>query len=339
MKLSYDKITLDLDKGKVAPSYFLYGDEEFLIDELLKKIIAVAVEEGAEDFNLDVMYGDETDGGKIINIAMSYPMMANRRALVVKGIHHLSQQSLALVDKSLDKPSPTTCLVMTSPRVDLRKKGFAQINKKSNSFEAKPLYENQIPDWIRKFVAGKGFSISAQAIQLLQVSAGNMLRSLVGEIEKVLLNIGERKNIEVDDVEAVVGVSKQYNVFELCDTVGRRDIIKGLQILNHMLWSGESPTAIVAMLTRHFTIIAKIKRNAGKDQKGEQIAADVGVHPFFLQNYVQQANNFTIEDINDAFAHLLDADIKLKSSTQKPQIVLEILLFLLITKAHIETGF
>ena len=331
MLLTYEKINSGLSKGKVALCYFLYGDEDYLIDELVRKIISVAVEKDTEDFNLDILYGNEVDGGQVVSLAMSYPMMANRRTVVVKGVHRLSPQSLTVIGKYLDKPSPTTCLVMTANRVDLRKKGFAKLKKQSTCFEAKVLYENKIPDWIRTFVAAKGLSISEEAIRLLQVCVGTSLRSLSSEIEKVLLNIEDRKKIAVEDIEAVVGVSKQFNTFELCDAVGKRDIAKSLYILNHMLRAGEAPTGIVAMLTRHFTILAKVKRLAAQRWAREKIAAAVGVHPFFVQNYLQQAPNYQVEEINNAFNHLLDVDIKLKSTGQKPKMVLEVLLFTLIT--------
>ena len=331
MQLTYENINSDLTKGKIALCYFLYGNEDYLIDELVKKIISVSVEKGSEDFNLDVLYGNEVDGGNIVGVAMSYPMMASRRTVIVKEIHRLSQQSLTLIGKYLEKPSQTTCLILTSERVDLRKKGFAKIKKHCTCFEARELYENKIPAWIRNYVKTKNLTISEEAVRLLQLSTGTSLRSLISEIEKVLLNIGSRKQIEVDDIESVVGVSKQFNTFELCDAVGRRDITNSLRILNHMLHAGESPTGIVAMLTRHFTILAKIKRLVALRWTREKIAAEVGIHPFFVQNYIQQAPKYKIEEINEGFSHLLDADIKLKSSTQKPKMILELLLFLLIT--------
>ncbi|NIA29881.1 MAG: DNA polymerase III subunit delta [Actinobacteria bacterium] len=326
MKTTIQSLTQNLSKGKIDPVYFVSGDEDFLIERTTKQIVTHAVEPGNEDFNLDVLYGNETNGATLVNLAMSYPMMAERRVVMVRNIHLLSAQSLELLAKYLQKPSPTTCLIMTASKVDFRKKIYATIRENSTHVEIKQLYDNKIPDWIRSYLAENKLAISDEALVLIHAGVGNSLRRIASEIDKIKLNMGDKKRIQVDDVEAVVGASRQFNVFEFCDAVGSKNIEKGLKILDGMLQFGGVPTGMLVMLNRHFTILAKLKELKTKNYRRDQIARELKINPFFIENYARQAGLYSRSHFNSIFELLLDADYRLKTSYQKPKMIMEMLL-------------
>ena len=320
------EIYADLQNGKIDPVYLIAGAEDFIVESISKQILAKSVDEATKDFNLDILYGNEVDAGQIINIAMSYPMMAERRTVFVKNIHLLSANGLELLAKYVTRPSQTTCLILTASKMDFRKSAQSQIKNKSTFVEAKPLYDNQIPDWIRSHLKEQKLTISENAIQLLHASTGTSLRRIATEVEKIKLILGEKTNIEVEDIESVVGASREYNVFELCDAVGGKKVPKGLKILNGMLQLGEMPTGMLAMLNRHFSILAKLYEMKQNNARKEEIAKELRISPFFVDNYARQAGLYSRTQFSKAFELLLEADFQLKSSYQKPKFIMEMLL-------------
>ncbi len=311
--------------AKFDPLYLFYGHEDFIIDGLVDTLISKAISNEEKDFNLDILYGNETEGSHIINTALAYPMMAERRVVVVKNAHLIDQSGTSLIEKYTQNPSVTTVLVITAETLG-RGKTWNQIKKNCTTFEAKKLYDNKIPDWIRGHLAERKVTISSEAIQLLQASAGNSLRNLNSELNKLRANIGDEKHIDTQDVEKVVGISRQYNIFELCDAVGKKNLSAGLHILNNMLQLGESPVGILAMLIRHFFILSKLLELELKRRRPDEIAKALKIHPYFIKNYRIQAMKYEKEQLKSAYQYLLEADQHLKTSYQRPKLVLELLL-------------
>jgi DNA polymerase III subunit delta len=255
---------------------------------------------------------------------MSYPMMAERRTVIVKNMHMLSPASFTMLAKYVENPAPTTCLILAAQKLDFRKSSLAKIKSKSKFIEAKPLYDNQVPEWIRSYASEQQLKIADDAIRLLHASTGSSLRRISTEIEKIKLNLLNKNTIEITDVERVVGISREYNVFELCDAVGSKKTAKSLNILSGMLQLGEVPSGLLAMLNRHFTIIAKLKELKKQNFRREQIAKELRINPFFVDNYARQAGQFNSSQISKVFDILLDADFQIKTSYQKPKMVMEL---------------
>lgn len=326
MKNTQEQLYAQWNSGQIAPVYLFHGQEEYQIDLLCDALVAKALEPGSADFNYDQLYGSEVDGARVVNIATSYPMMAERRVLMVKNVHQMAAQSLEMLAAYAKKPLESTCLILTAAKIDARRAVWQQLLQHSASCEVKPLYDNQVPDWLRRQVQAQGLTISEEAIRLLQGMAGSSLRQLASEIDKIRINLMERTRIEVADVERVAGSARQFSVFELCDAVGQRNIKSSLAILRHMLTQGEQPTGILAMLARHFLILAKLHGMQSRRLPQESLARALKVQPFFLGNYTRQAAHFNGVQLRQALQHLLEADAGLKSSYQKPALVLELVL-------------
>jgi len=327
VKVSFEKVLQDWKRGHFDPVYLFYGEEDFLTDQLCANVIKAGLEPGAEDFNLDILYGNEVDGAMVVSIASAYPMMAARRVVLLKNFTLLSAQSIEMLAKYVKNALPTTCLVLTADKVDLRKSRLAAIEKASTAVESKQLYDRDIPRWIVAHLAERQMTISEDAIRLLHSSVGNSLRSLSSEIDKISLNLAERKNIVEEDVASVTGMSKQFSVFELCDAIGNKNISHGLEILSRMLQLGETPVGILAMLSRHFTILAKLKGFKAQRLGNDDLAKKLNLRPYFLSSYLLQAARYNQAQLRDVFSLLLEADQHLKTSYQKPKLVLEELMF------------
>lgn len=317
-------VLADLQKKKFAPLYLFYGAEQFSIDEKVDYIINNILDPANRDFNLDILYGDEVDGAKIVNIAMSYPMMCEKRIIVVRDIHLIKAAGLNLLCKYAGNPVQTTCLILTSASNE--NKDIKKLEKLCAAVEFKPLYDYQIPDWIQKHLAKKKITITPDAIRVLQGSAGNSLQNLSTEIDKLLLNLGQRNKIEVSDVEEIIGTSKQYNIFELCDAIAAKQLQSSLFILNHLLQLGEAPGLIITMLNRHFTRLLLVKELVEQRIGEDKIAVAIKAHRFFVKGYLRQAKLYNVAQLKKSFVLLLETDELLKSSSQKDKLLLELLI-------------
>jgi len=308
------------------PVYLFYGEEEYLIEEYTDAVLSAVLQPGDADFNLDILYANDCDGAAIVNAAASFPMMADARVVVVKDFHALNEKSLSLLLKYVEKPSATTRLLLCSSELRAASAVIKKLTPYGFSLEAKPLYDNQIPPWIKNQLQKRGYTISDEAVAMLQANVGNSLRRLLSEIDKIELHLQGRKDIHIEDVETVVGLSKEFTVFELSDAVAEKKIKKSLRILNRLIDLGEPPIAILAMLTRHFVIIAKAKEMAAAKTQRDEIAKTLKIHTFFIDKYIHQTQLFTREHLTHIFSLLLNADQALKSSYQKPRLVLELLI-------------
>ncbi len=324
MAITEQSLLTALKKKKIAPAYFLHGKEQFLVEKYMQAILDHALTPGDEDFNLDLLYGNETEGSQIVNTAMAFPMMADRRVVIVKNIHLVKDPGLDLLIKYLKKPSSTTCLVLSSASKE--KKRLRDIAKLCDELECSPIKDYKIPEWIKEYLKGKHLKITEEALRFLHGHAGSSLQNISSEIDKIVLNLDNKDLIDIGDVEAVVGISKQYNVFELCDRVGHKDIVNSIHIVNQLIQLGEAPGMIISQLARHFQRLIILKELKADRKSNDDIAKVIKCHPFFVKNYTQQANKFDWVQINKVFKLLLETDVELKSSRQKPILLLELFL-------------
>lgn len=328
--MNYSEFKAHLKRGELKPAYLFVGTEDFLIEDCIKAITGLVVEPDTREFNLDILHGTDTDGGKIVDVANAYPMLAESRLLIVKELHKLSSSSLDLVAKYLEKPAPSTKMVLTSPKADFRTKAFSKIKSHTTFVEFKPLYDSDIPKWIQAYLNKRNLKIAHEASMLIHARVGNNLRALASELDKIILNLGDKKQIEEEDVQKVVGLSRSFSVFNLNDAIGYKDLSKGLFILNQMLESGESPTGIIAMITRHFVNLMKVSGAMAQQKSDGEISRLSGIPHFFIRKSKEMARNYPMARYSQIFQRLLNTDLILKTSQQPSAIALQKLLIKII---------
>ncbi len=323
-------------RTKIAPVTLLHGAEDFLIDECLQAIVEKTLNDQTRGFNFDVAYGSKSNVQEVIALASAFPMMAEKRVVVVKEFEKLATTEPAkeILKAYLEHPLASTCLVLVSLEPDFRKKPFTDLKKLAELVECKPLYDNQVPDWIENRIRMLGKQPDPEACRLLHAYVGNSLRALQNEIDKLFIYLGERKNVGGADVTEVVGASKGYTIFELQNAVGRKDLREALRILHAMLEAGQSPQMIIVMLTRFFQQLWKISELRTKRIPDAALAKEAGVHPFFLKQLVQYQSNFNNAHIESSFRSLLEADVILKSTSRDKQGVMDLLVYALVKGVH-----
>ena len=310
--MTFDQIIADIHKKKYAPIYFLMGEEPYFIDVISDTIENEVLDEMEKAFNQIVVYGRDVDIDTVATHAKSYSMMGGYMVVIVKEAQDL--KNIEDFEKYLDVIPPTTILVFDYKykKLDKRRALAKKIDKMGVLFESKKLYESNIPSWIQSYLAEKGYAITPKATQMLTDFLGTDLHKVRNELDKLIIALPKPKKIDDTDVERNIGISKDYNVFELQNAIGRRDIMRANQIVNYFGDNEkDNPLLVTAIsLYGYFTKILKV--HYATDPSQNALAAALGVNPFFVRDYQLAARNFSIADCVRCIAVLREFDMKSK---------------------------
>ncbi len=317
MSDSIDIILKNIKKDALLPVYLLHGEEPFFIEKIAKKIQDVAIPAQDKGFNEFVLMGKELSVGSLLNYARRFPMMAERQLILVKdanqiqGIEDKTQN--AMLEDFAIKPLTSTILVLCfNGNADERKAWVKSFGKKGMLFQSKKLYDNQIPEFIANYCHGSGVKISMKAIQMINEFVGGDLKRICGKLDKIFINLGIGESIEAATVEKYVGISKEYNVFELQKAMGLKDVLKTNQIVNQLARNPkDNPLPpIVINLYNYFCKILII--NCLNDKSEINVANQLGMKPFFVREYLGAARKYTINETKKAIEAIKEIDLKSK---------------------------
>jgi DNA polymerase III subunit delta len=310
--MTFEQISADIKKKIYHPVYLLQGDEPFFIDAITNLIEESVLTETEREFNQYVLYGRDTDTGNIIDMARSFPMMANYQVIIVKEAQDIDK--LENLQPYIEKPQTSTILVLAHKykKVDKRK-GFAKsVEKAGVLFESPRLYDNQVPGWINEQIRGRGFSIKPEATQMLSEYLGADLSRISNEIEKLLINLPENSTIDGALIERNIGISKDYNIFELQNALGARDIKKANRIINYFSANTkQNPTIVVISVLYGFFMKLMIYHQL-KDKSRNSAASALSVNPFFIKDYIQAADNYSFQRLRAIIGLLREYDLRVK---------------------------
>lgn len=231
--MSAEKIITDWKKNKFKPLYWLEGEEDFFIDQVMEYAEHHLLSEAEAGFNRTVFYGKDANWADVVTACRRYPMFAERQVVLLKEAQHM--RDVEKLEMYIENPLASTVFVVSykEKKVDGRSKFAKLLKEKGEVFTTKKLYDNQLPEWTSDLVKQKGYTITNKALVLLVDHIGNDLSRMVNEIDKVLVNLSNRKSITEDDIEQYVGISKEFNVFELQEALCTKDMGKALRIIQY----------------------------------------------------------------------------------------------------------
>lgn len=309
---SFESILNDLKNKSYAPVYFLFGDEPYFIDVISDYIEANVLSGMEKEFNQMVVYGKDINVNTIISYAKRFPMMAEHQVIIVKEAQDLND--LSELEAYLDNPMRSTILVFgyKYAKADRRKSVFKKIESSGILFESSRLYEDKIPSWITSYLRQRNYSISPKASYLLTEFLGNDLSKIVNEIGKLIINIPQGTEITEDYIEKNIGISKDYNVFELQKALGAKDILKSNRIIfNFGYNTKENP--ILKVLPVLFGFFSKILiYHSLQDKSRTNIASALTINPFFVNDYQTAASNYNFAKVVSIISLLKEYDLKAK---------------------------
>ncbi len=317
-----------LKRGEIGPLYYFHGDEPYLMERAINRLLEQIVDPVSRDFNLNLYYGTESKGNEIADAAQTLPMFAEWRVVLVKRGQALSPAALDHLLPYVQNPSPTTCLIIQGEKIDQRKKFFTEFKKQGALVECKRPFENQLGTFIRSEAGNHGKKVDPAAAELLARLVGNNLQELAAQLEKVAIYVGQRGAIGLDDIRAVVSDTKVDTVFELANALGERDLSGAMRRLQTILRDGEAPLMLLAMVTRHFRQLWQVREMMDRKATEQEISRKTGINPYFLKGIQRQARNYAPIECRRLFDRLLAADLSMKSggrpATVMGELVMEI---------------
>ena len=334
------QIENDIKNNTYSPIYLFMGEEEYYIDYLTKLIINNSLQDHEKDFNLNILYGKDTLISDIISILKQYPVMSERKLVVVKEAKDLSKKdaegnSLDDLLNYVNNPLNSTILVLNFKHksLDKRKAIYKAILKNGLIYESKRLYENQAQDWILSYLKSFNFIIDKKSSFLITELLGTEINKIANELDKLIVLKGKNKTITQDDIEKYIGISKEFNVFELRKAIGERDLFKCMKIIDYFSKNPKSnPLVVVISLVFDFFIKLFIYHSLS-DKSDRSIASALKVNPYFVKDYSSAARNYSMKTISSKISILREFDLKSKglgaNNTSNSDILKELIFKLL----------
>ena len=319
---SFQDLAKAFRQGKFQPLYFLYGDEGFTMDEVQAVLIEHALQPDERDFNLDIIFGPEANTPSVLAKCAAFPMMAERRVVVVRGFDQLDENEA--FKSYAEQPNPSAVvLLLCNRKPNLSQNPYRALKKHAVWSEFKTMYENKLPAWIDHRLSAGGFQSQGGATQMIAEAVGPDLRTTSHEIDKLIAYVGERKTITEDDVIHAAGHSREHNVFELQKAIGQGAYERTLSITDALL-SGASnrpgeALMIVSVLVSYFTKLWKLTSCLEKRMSESEMAGHIGVPPYFLGEYLRALRVYRSTEIHRAFDALLAADMELKGGSERDE--------------------
>ncbi len=317
MSAAVDTVLRDIRNKRIAPVYLIHGDEPYYLDRIADELEKVVVPVAERGFNQFVLFGKDADVGAVLNYARRYPFMAERQLVLVKeaqqigGIKDKSGQQL--LEGYAQEPLGSTVLaIFHNEPLDERKAWVKAFGVKGVLVNAKKMYDSKLVDWVGEYCRGRGTKISPKACQMLVDAIGNDLKRIASEVDKILLNLRVDEEISATTVERFVGISKEYNVFELQKAITQRDVLKANRIVDYFGQNAkDNPLVVIlAQLYQYFSKVLLVQ--ASKDQSERGLAPVLGVNPFFVKDYLSAARAFPLVKVADIIHAIRRADAQAK---------------------------
>ena len=335
--VTYSSIMKELQSGQYRPVYYLMGEESYYIDKISDYIAEHALQPEERDFNLTIMFGSDVNASQIADAARRYPMMAERQVIIVKEAQNLKNTDA--LEKYMKQPSATTVLVIChkNGKIDGRKREYVKaIQQAGILFESQKLKERDLPAFIENFAKQKNASIDPKSTQLIAEAIGADLSRLASELEKVLLGLPEGdRRITPQVVEDRIGVSKDFNGFELRDAIVNRNVFKANQIINYF---DKNPKAgnIYSFLPMLFNYFQNLMIAFYSPNKGSQEAVASWLElrsPWAAKDYMTGMRNFTAMKTMQIISKLREIDAKSKGldnpNTPPEELMKELIFYIL----------
>ncbi|MDO9001651.1 MAG: DNA polymerase III subunit delta [Bacteroidota bacterium] len=328
-----NQILLDLKRKIYKPIYFLSGEEPYYIDLISDYIESNVLDDADKEFNQNIVYGKDADLVSILGLAKQFPMMSEHQVVIVKEAQNIKELNKSAGGNDVTgasktstnsatqqfanyiaNPQPTTILVFCFKykTIDKRSAIAKALQKNAVYFESSKLYDNQVPEWINNYVKDINYTIAPKATFLLSEFLGNDLSKITNEINKLVISLPKGSEITADLVQDNIGISKDFNVFELQDALAKKDILKANRIINYFAFNEKEHPAVMVLSSLYGYFSKILKFHFLQDKSKFAAAGALGVNPFFVDGYAKAAANYNTGKLKSIFSYLKECDLKAK---------------------------
>ncbi|HEY9164949.1 MAG TPA: DNA polymerase III subunit delta [Candidatus Kryptonia bacterium] len=310
----FQKFSSDVKKKKFKRIYLIYGNEDYFISKATDLITQAAVDPANRSFNLDVLDGSECTSEDVLSSALSFPFVGDKRLTIVKKFERMDKRHRVDVAAHLADVPDSSILCLVAGEIKSSEEPYKTISPVAETLIFNHLKGAELTEFLVDYARKLDKDIAPGNADFLIDLTGDSLGDLTSELEKLSLYVGDRKQIEFDDISAAVGKSRTFNIFELQRAIGQRNSPRAYEVGIKMLESGEKSVYIGFMLTRYFLNLIQVKHFAAKGLNTNEMSTRIfGRWNPFLNEYVSAARMYSMPRLRKAVATLLDADSKLKS--------------------------
>lgn len=310
-----DKQLIDSIKGgNYLPVYLITGEENYYIDIISDYFENQVIDPNFSDFDTSIVYGRDVTMLSVISLAQQFPMMSPIRLVLVKEAQDIDHKEWDLLPKYLESPQPQTILVFCyrHKKLDKRSSAYKAIAKVGGICEHAKLRDENVPDWIGTYVNQHGYSITQRGSMLISEYIGNDLGKITNELAKVFISLREGSTINEDTIEHNIGISKEYNIFELQSALGRRDVVKCNRIINHFAANPKENPIQLILPTLYGYIIKIMIYHQLEDKSQSAAASALKINPYFVKDYAAAAKNYSLGKLASCIGYINEADLRSK---------------------------
>jgi DNA polymerase-3 subunit delta len=327
--MEFNDIMSELKKKVYRPVYFLMGEEPYFIDMISDYIEQNVLDESEKEFNQSVLYGRDITAADVIGAAKRFPMMSDYQVIIVKEAQNIKdlvgkdrdaekekqkEKTKPSFEAYIENPQKSTILVICYKykSIDKRTSVAKVIDKNAVLFESKKIYDNKVPDWINNYLKGKEYSASPKASALLTEYLGTNLSKISNELDKLMINLPPKSEISVEQIQTNIGISKDYNVFELQTAIGKKEVLKANRIINFFAANEKEHPMVMTVSSLYGYFCKLLSYQFLADKSKASVASELGVHPFFVTDYERAAKNYSAGKLKSIFSYLREYDLKSK---------------------------
>lgn len=310
---SLQDILKDIQERRFSPIYFLMGAESYFIDRIEKELYHSVVSEEERAFNQVILYGKDTAVDQILDAAKRFPMMAEYQLVIVREAQELSRV-IDQLESYVNNPQPSTVLVVCYKykSIDKRKKLYKALQQHAVLFESKQLYENQVPDWIQRWVKNKKQTINLKASHLLVECLGTHLSAIEQSLEKLLLLVDRDQEITENHIEEHIGFNKDFNNFELRKALGTGNVAHAQRICHYFSLHPRQHPIIVTLSTLHLFFMQLLQYHGLENHNPNHVSGVLGIRPFVVKEFQVAAKRYPMKSISFILDKIRTADMNCK---------------------------
>jgi DNA polymerase-3 subunit delta len=310
--MDFNTILQNLKKGIYHPIYLLQGEEPYYIDQISNYIEKNVLTEAERGFNQTVFYGKDSDAITIAESSMRFPMMANKQVIIVKEAQTLNK--IEILASYAEKPLVSTILVLNYKykKLDSRTKLAKSIKKNGVIYTADKIRDYKLPDWINVYLTHRNFSITPQAAQILTAYLGTDLSKVANELDKLVIAVKDTNKITPEHIEKNIGLSKDFNVFELQNALGEKNVLKSNQIIQYFGANATLNPIQKTVANLYFYFSKLFTYHFLKDKSERNVAAQLRLHPFVAKGYITAAKRYSPTKLYEIMGILREYDMKSK---------------------------
>jgi DNA polymerase-3 subunit delta len=325
-------------KEEIYPVYFLYGPEDYLIDEVIQRLLDKTLSHKERGLNLHLFSGGEHSGKEIVQTAQTIPMFSQYRFVLISEADRIDEKDMEELLMYTEKPSPTTCLVLCAQTLGPWKKHQAEIEKAGKVIECARLKGKALVSWVKNRMTERGKKLSEEAVDYLVEVVGDHLHDLENALEKAFLSVGDKRTIELSDVEGIASEVRVSTVFDLMDAIGHQNLEKALGILEKAMESKtvsfkkEEETSkkmddpvplLLSMMAKQYRNIWRVKEMASQQEEVSEIAKVLRMSPWNVKKLIDQGRHFSESSLREGILNCHRIDLSIKRGRVQKDLLME----------------